>query len=79
MKRHGAGSLGEGGPCVGRPTPLRFGPTEGEGGVVEETQVVDFQDFSGSMEKLLKNVFFYCATHGSVVSKQGKFLMIERF
>ncbi len=46
MKRYGACSLREGGPCVGRPTPLPFGPTEAEGTVLEQTQVVDFRLFS---------------------------------
>jgi hypothetical protein len=44
MKRYGACSLREGGPCFGRPTPLQFGSTGAEGRAVEPTQVVDFQE-----------------------------------
>jgi hypothetical protein len=46
MKRYGACSLREGGPCFGRPTPLQFGSTGAEGRAVEPTQVVDFHDIS---------------------------------
>jgi hypothetical protein len=44
MKRHGACSLRELGPCSGRTTPLPFGPARAEGRVDERTQVVDFPD-----------------------------------
>jgi len=46
MKRYGACSLREDGPCFGRPTPLQFGSTRAGGRVADQTQVVDFHDFS---------------------------------
>ncbi|HEV7924739.1 MAG TPA: hypothetical protein VGR14_05250 [Verrucomicrobiae bacterium] len=42
MKRYGACSLREDGPCFGRPTPLPFASAGAAGSVIEQTQVVDF-------------------------------------
>ena len=47
MKRHGANSLKEDGPCFGRPTPLSSALAGTEGRVMKRMRVVDFHDFSG--------------------------------